>query len=98
MADNRKLISYWKKSIERYERSGLTKSSYCRQSGINLGQFNYWRKKMEKGSSEESLSFKEIQIKALPSPVRIRIIYSHGVQMEVEGSVSAAYIRQLAGC
>lgn len=98
MGNNTKRISYWKKSIQRYGRSGLTKSSYCRQSGINLGQFNYWRKKLEKRSSQDSLSFKEIQIKELLSPVRLRIIYIHGVQLEVEGSVSAAYIGQLAGC
>lgn len=91
-------ITPWKRHFQKYEKSDLTIGEYCHRNGISQGQFYYWRKKLKARTDQESYTFKEIEVMDSPTVVQIRIIYGHGVSLEIEGSVSPGYIRQLAGC
>lgn len=37
----------WASRLDRFRRSGLSISQFCRNEKINLQVFNYWRKKLE---------------------------------------------------
>ena len=36
---------YWEEHLSRWESSGLRQSEYCRQNGLGLHRFIYWKKK-----------------------------------------------------
>lgn len=42
--------NYWKKLIEDYETSSLTRSAYCRKNQINYINFGYWWRKLKNNS------------------------------------------------
>lgn len=43
----------WESLINKWRKSGLSQSEYCRKVGIRPNRFWYWRKKLE-GSTTES--------------------------------------------
>ncbi len=48
----------WLSRVERFKKSGLTQSDFCRDNKYNLKQFNYWLKKFEK------IELKQLQAEA----------------------------------
>ncbi len=81
--------------IGRCEESGMSASAYCRKNNLVLATFYYWRKKI--ASLPLDPTFKEI--KMIPPVVNvIRVQYPGGTVIHIEGEVSAAYLRELAGC
>lgn len=49
---------YWKKLIEDYEATGLTRSEYCRMHQINYDNFGYWWKKLKNESVKSLIPIK----------------------------------------
>jgi hypothetical protein len=39
----------WRKRIDSWETSGKTRSEFCREQGIRVSTFDYWRKKLKNG-------------------------------------------------
>lgn len=37
---------YWEEHLSRWETSGLGQSEYCRQNGLGLHRFIYWKRKL----------------------------------------------------
>lgn len=46
----------WASRLDRFRRSGLSISQFCRNEKINLQVFNYWRKKLETSLSSPTSS------------------------------------------
>ncbi len=42
----------WKRHIESYKASGLSRAAYCRKNGITYYQFKYWYRKLAGASVE----------------------------------------------
>ena len=38
---------FWREQVSNWHDSGLGQSAYCRQRGLKLHQFLYWRRKLE---------------------------------------------------
>ena len=43
---------FWQQQLEKLKTSGLSRSQYCRQSGINYDRFGYWLKRLSPVTSE----------------------------------------------
>jgi hypothetical protein len=43
---------FWKKELEKLTASGLSRSQYCRENGIDYERFGYWIKKLSSPSPE----------------------------------------------
>lgn len=81
--------------IDRCEASGMSASAYCRKHQLALATFYYWRKKVS--GLPVKATFKEI--KMIPPLVNvIWVQYQCGIVIQIEGEVTAAYLRELAGC
>lgn len=37
---------YWRRHLDRWERSGLSQAAYCRRHGINAVTFAWWKRKL----------------------------------------------------
>lgn len=37
---------FWEKELEKLKTSGLSRSQYCRENGINYERFGYWIKRL----------------------------------------------------
>lgn len=42
----------WVKRMRSWERSGQTRSAFCRSRGLNLHTFDYWRRALRSTSTE----------------------------------------------
>ena len=81
--------------IGRCAASGISASAYCRMHQLSLATFYYWRKKVAVPNIKAT--FKEIKLTPALGRV-ISIQFSGGTVIHIEGEVSAAYLRELAGC
>lgn len=55
---------FWKQEVEKLKTSGLSRSQYCRDNGINYVRFGYWLKRL----SPASLKFVPVKLQAPQSP------------------------------
>lgn len=46
---------YWEEHMRRWQGSGLTQAEYCRRHGLKWSTFHYWRKRIQRQSTEISL-------------------------------------------
>ena len=37
---------FWRKHVERWQRSGATQSQYCREHDLSIAAFHWWRRKL----------------------------------------------------
>lgn len=81
--------------IVRCTTTGMSASAYCRKHQLSLATFYYWRKKI--AVPNVKATFKEIKLTSALGHV-ISIQFSGGTVIHIEGEVSAAYLRELAGC
>jgi hypothetical protein len=42
---------YWEQQLERLKASGLPRTQYCRENGVNYDRFGYWITKLRVGHS-----------------------------------------------
>jgi hypothetical protein len=53
---------HWVQEVERWKKSGLSKSEFCRQEGIHRGTFStWWRRYKEQRAEDESGGFVELR-------------------------------------
>jgi hypothetical protein len=85
------------------EASGMTQREFCRERGLSLANFGYWRKRHRKASVAEGGGFCEVRLKDT-DPGQSTVIRLHdGTEMFLPGMVSpvrlAEYVRALrASC
>ena len=92
---------FWRQHIERWKRSGLKQSSYCRRHELKLHCFTYWRKKFRR-TAPAPVSLVEVRLppgatEAIVTtgrrPLRLVVCSSHCV--EVERDFDPVALRQL---
>ena len=47
------LQKYWTDGLQKWEKSGLSQSEYCRQNNLKLHQLTYWKKMLLNNLSPE---------------------------------------------
>ena len=43
---------FWQQQLEKLKKSGLSRSQYCRESGLNYDRFGYWLKRLSPVTSK----------------------------------------------
>ena len=86
--NNKKQQELWQERINRYERSGLSMSEYCRRNNLNIHQLVYWQKRWRQMASG---SF--VQVSGSSQPVEIYV--GSKVKLVVEAGYNAGMIKSL---
>jgi hypothetical protein len=63
--DDRRLAS-WRRTVEEFHRSGLSRREFCERKGIKKSSLDYWFKKVRQAAVESALV--EVKVAAAPSP------------------------------
>lgn len=89
----------WTEHFKQQKSSGLTIQAYCERYHLSPGMFYYWKRKLSKAQIEEPITFQELQIDCeRPARLVFEIQLSDHAVIRIEGSVSASFLRELAGC
>jgi len=48
MKSNQEIAESWRKHVQAFESSGLTRNGYCQRNGVNVYQLDYWRRRFKK--------------------------------------------------
>jgi hypothetical protein len=81
---------FWRQHIERWKRSGLKQSAYCRRHELKLHCFIYWRKKFRR-AAPAPVSLVEVRLPPVANeaivttgyrPLRLVVSSSHFVELE----------------
>ena len=86
--------------IDAWNQSGLSQQDYCKQTGINYYTFNSWITKMHMKPSG-AVKFMPVEIAPYNQPASQKfatLTMSNQTIIELHQSVSAHFIKQLAGC
>ncbi len=84
--------------MRKYEASGLTATAYCKKHNLPQATFYYWRRRLSQHDKPEKILFQEIQLTPDANVPIISIEFAHGATIRIEGSISASFLRELAGC
>ena len=74
------------------QESGKNVKEFCKEQGIRLSLYYYWRKKQKEQSESK---FHHISLSSSGAGAGMRILYPNGVQLELYGEVNLAQIRTL---
>lgn len=86
----------WKKRLREWRKSGLSQAEYCRQKGLRIKSFAYWKRK-EKPEQKEvgfvGLSIPTIERVQDESPVRV--ILKSGYVIEIKDGFAPSTLRDV---
>ena len=78
--------AFWQQHIWRWERSGLTQSDYCTQSGLTKTSFSKWKQRL---TCEEGPQLVEVGCIATPSGPALCLVLGGGqYRLEIGREVS----------
>ena len=96
---------YWKRLIETYSKSGLSKIEFCRRQQINVEKFYYWCNKlrpdlnMANSQSTSSANKESAEHLFLPikrsEPSNIKIKLQNGVELEFVSAPDSTWMANL---
>lgn len=75
--------------LERFERSGLSPTEFCRRRGIHLATFSLWRRKAK---ATLAPGFAEVQLSAPLASGTATLHLPGGVKLEVAIGADAAWL------
>ena len=88
---------HWKTHIESWQRSGLTQIAYCRENGLKLHQFTYWKKRIQ--HKDRDIAFVPLRfsrnLPAVVNPSNIHLTTPNGYKIELSGTFDQSIVRQL---
>lgn len=96
--------AFWKPHIEGWRDSGLSQAAYCRQHGLDLRRFGYWRRTLgPSGDAAPLPALVPITVTDAPSvDERVEVRLPNGLQVRVpitlELACVAPLIRALWAC
>ena len=91
--------NHWKKKFQDWEKSGLTRTQFCRKHQIPVSTFDYWRqrirKAMENFGKQEPGLVKLTVTPEPPKPVIYSVIFSNGTNLQVPDNYSSESLKRL---
>ena len=89
---------YWQPHIKAWEESGISQADFCRQHGLNIKLFGYWKRKLVRKSA--GVSFVPVSIKpshtaSMKSGSSLRLVTCKGLSIEVGDGFNPATLRML---
>ena len=95
--------SFWQNHIDGWQQSGQSQQRYCRQQGIALATFGYWRRKLKTPQTEKPRFF-PLVVSGRPfvdnvvhtsrTPLRL-VLSDHRFTIEIDEHFSPAVLREV---
>lgn len=79
---------FWEHHLAECNRSGLSQAQYCRQNGISVKTFGYWKRKLGRCDAPACLvevpaeAVRTPSFYALPAPLRLEVNGSYRIEIE----------------
>ena len=95
--------AYWQNHIDGWQQSGQSQQRYCRQQGIALATFGYWRHKLKTPQAEKPRFFPLVvsgrpfgdnAAHASRTPLRL-VLGDHRFTIEIDEHFSPAVLREV---
>lgn len=87
----------WKAHIESWQNSGLSQTAYCREQGLKLHQFIYWKNRVR--HKDGDIAFVPLRIPqnlpAVVNPSKIHLTTPNGYKLELSGTIDQIAVKQL---
>ena len=89
--------SYWENHIEKYCRSNLTQSAYCKQNNISYWSFNNWKRRIEKESGKTGLTeiSKKIDRDLIPVNSSLEIVINNSLKIKIPDNFNPETLKKL---
>jgi len=88
---------FWQRVLAAHAASGLTVKGFCKNEGLAVWRFYYWRKKLREAIQSaltDEVRFRQVG-EVLPSPVELRIEFSDGVLLHVPDRCDPSRLQQV---
>ena len=95
---NRSLLerrSFWQEHLGQWHASGMTQVAYCRQQGLKLAQFGYWKKRLvtarASAMAPPAVEFVAVQMTAARAP--LAVVLNGRLRVEVQPGFDPVTLR-----
>ena len=105
---------YWEKTIREAARSGVSVREFCQRGKLNVGQFYWWRRRLERTRQERTIgkpraargqtSFALVSDEAQATDAGIELVLGDGRRLRISKGVDEETLRavlaavEAAGC
>ncbi len=89
----------WVERLAAWERSGLSQTAWCREHGVPLARFGYWRRRLS--GAVGATAVLPIRVAPAPMPAALEARLPNGVVLRLPLSDPAAllpWLRALGAC
>lgn len=94
MKQNRARI--WQAHIRQWERSGLSQRRYCKERGLALSTFQWWRSRLKKSASQASPSIVRLPVSVSTAVAPSELVVEVGrYRVTVRGSADREQLGSL---
>jgi hypothetical protein len=88
--------TFWQDHLAQWQGSGLTQVAYCRQQGLKVAQFGYWKKRLLPPTAPQAapgaaLSFIPVQLAS--ARVTLAVVVNERLRVEVYPGFDSATLR-----
>lgn len=73
-----KLEKFWRKTIRRRERSGLTVVGFCREEGLSASSYHFWKREIRRRDEAQELPRSAPSTSVTPSLVPVKVVEDRG--------------------
>lgn len=89
----------WKKKFQDWEKSGLTRTQFCRKHQISVSTFDYWRqriRKMDEGAADQEQGLVKLTFSTKPTePAFYSVVFPNGLKLQVPEHYSSESLNRL---
>jgi len=90
---------YWEVRVREWEQSGLPQTVYCRQKGLKIRNFGYWKRRLSEPSSDVSFVSLQVQSNIFqsshPSAASLKVVLGRGQKIEVDEGFDPVTLKRL---
>jgi len=90
---------YWEVRVREWEESGLRQAEYCRQNGLKIRNFGYWKRRLSETATDVSFASLQVQPNifqtACPSAALLKVVLGRGQKIEVDEGFDPVTLKRL---
>ncbi len=95
----KKKRKFWQAHVKAWSASGMTQAEYCRQNGLSIKSFGYWKRKQKNKATE--VTFYPVPANPLKvlnnrnQPYSLRLVVDDRFRIEIGNEFSSATLGRL---
>jgi len=87
--------TFWQEQVSAWRASGLSQARFCRDHGLKVRDFGYWKRKLSLTSSAGFVPLRVRGQSASPSSPALCLVLESGLRIEVREGFSPGALRDL---